>query len=54
MTDQVKEFFDILMCNYDFSAVFAKGLVEFLADADYERLSTWQLEISRFDQTGIL
>ena len=35
MTEQVKELFDTLMCNYDFPAVFAEGLAEFLIDEGY-------------------
>ena len=37
MTEQVKELFDTLMCNYDFPAEFAEGLAEFLTDEDYIR-----------------
>ena len=33
MTDQVKELFDTLMCNYDFSATLAEGLAKFLTRA---------------------
>jgi hypothetical protein len=51
MTDQVKELFDTLMCNYDFPAVFAEGLAEFLIDEGYERHPIGHWEIGRFDRT---
>ena len=35
MTEQVKELYDTLMCNYDFPAMFAEGLAEFLVDEGY-------------------
>ena len=37
MTEQVKELFDTLMCNYDFPAEFAEGLAEFLVDEGYRQ-----------------
>ena len=39
MPDQVKEFFNILMYNYDFSAMFAEGLAKFLTRA-FERCTS--------------
>ena len=46
MTDQVNELYDTLMCNYDFPAMFAEGLAEFLTDEGYElqKTGTWRLE----------
>ena len=46
MTDQVKELYDTLMCNYDFPAMFAEGLAEFLVDEGYklQQSGTWRLE----------
>lgn len=46
MTERVKELFDTLMCNYDFPAVFAEGLAEFLIDEGYklQQTGTWRLE----------
>ena len=37
MNDQVKELYDTLMCNYDFPAMFAEGLAEFLYDEGYRQ-----------------
>ena len=46
MTKEVKELFDTLMCNYDFPAVFAEGLAEFLIDEEYRliKYGTWRAE----------
>jgi hypothetical protein len=46
MTTEVKELFDILMCNYDFPTVFAEGLAEFLIDEEYRliKYGTWRAE----------
>ena len=41
MTDQVKELFDILMCNYDFSAMFAESLAKFLTRTFEGRTSNY-------------
>jgi hypothetical protein len=37
MTEQVKELFSTLICNYDFPEEFAKDLAEFLSEEGYTR-----------------
>ena len=46
MTDQVKELYDTLMCNYDFPAVFAEGLAEFLVDEGYGQTDELKKQIA--------
>ena len=45
MTEQVKELFDTLMCNYDFPAEFAEGLAEFLVDEGYGQVNELKEEV---------
>ena len=45
MTDQVKELFDTLMCNYDFPEEFAAGLAEFLIDEGYGQVNELKEEV---------
>ena len=45
MTKEVKELFDTLMCNYDFPAVFAEGLAEFLIDEGYGQVNELKKEV---------
>ena len=45
MTTEVKELFDTLMCNYDFPAVFAEGLAEFLIDEGYGQVNELKEEV---------
>ena len=45
MTTEVKELFDTLMCNYDFPAVFAEGLAEFLIDEGYGQVNELKKEV---------
>ena len=46
MTEQVKELFDTLMCNYDFPTEFAEGLAEFLVDEGYGQTDELKKQIA--------
>ena len=45
MTAEVKELFDTLMCNYDFTEEFAAGLAEFLIDEGYGQVNELKKEV---------